>query len=1119
MTDTIPPRTARLEAALADRLRRGERRLRHVDKPHAPLSYVQQSLWILARLAEGEPVNHRPLRLRLRGELDRGALREALDTIADRHTVLRTTFPLEDGEPIQRIHPPAPVTLPTVDVSASPDPESAAESAAADHLARPFDLTSDVAFRPLLVHLGPSDHLLVVAFHHIVFDGWSEHVFVDELLAHYDAGGTSPDVPEMTIDYADFARWERARTDEARIAADLHYWRSRLADLPPDLELPPDRGVGAAGRDPVGIVIPDELTKTLERVAADRGATLFMTLLTVLQILVARHSGQDDIVVGVPTAGRPLTETEPLIGCFINTVALRADVGGNPPFAHLLDQVRTATLEALDHSRAPFGRVFGELRPWTPDRVPLYRVHFQLRNFPMRWRSSPSLDVSVVDEPAAGGNHLTVRAVRHGDHLEMTFGYDPTRFRRTTIERWAGHYLNLVRAVAADPGVRIREPELIDDAERRRVLVDFNRGGARRLPAPILVADRLRERARIEPDTAAVEDGETVTGYGELDGMIDRVATALIERGLGTDDRVVVYGDRSLPTIAGIIGALRAGVAYIPVDAGITAPWITRAVDEARPRLVLTRPALLPSLPDVGLDTVLLDDLLAGPPVDPVETRATPEDLAYVLYTSGSTGPPKGVLVEQRNLAWFLDSLATVQPLAPGDRILLAHSISFDAVADDLHAPLTAGATVVVADDDVFASVPRFLEFAARRRVTHLRLPTSFFHVLAAEVLDLGLDLPSSLRFLGFGGEQARADLVERWCRRFGDVVELHNSYGPTETTVSVTEASLASLGPDPVEWVPIGRPHPGSSVYVLDDRGRPAPIGVVGELHIGGPLVTRGYLGAPELTARRFLADPFSPGGRMYRSGDLGRWLDDGTLEVLGRVDRQVKIRGYRVEPGEVEAALRSTPGVVEAAVVVRPAADQTLGLFAYVTGDVDGKKVWDHLAAVLPSFLLPVSVTVVEDLPRTAGGKVDVARLPDPSPSTAPRPSTERSSAAPHVAQVWREVLGIDAVGPDADFFELGGHSLLAIRLMSRLADRVGVELPLTTLFEHPTLGALTAAVDAALGADPDAPSPAEPVTDPIDATAAEPEDLEALLEEIESLSDDEAAALLARLDEEGR
>ncbi len=1116
-------RSHRIERILAERLRRARSGIVHVDEPTAPLSHVQQSLWILSQLAGNRPTAHRPLSLSVGGELDVDALAAALGAVVRRHAVLRTTFPTDGPEPIQRVEAPGPVDLPVVDVSGDPDPATAARREAERHFRRPFDLTREVPFRPLLIRRGPSDHLLAVSLHHIVFDGWSERIFVNELVAHYDAaveGRTSADLPTPTIGFADFARWERSQIDEERIAADLAYWRRRLADLPPDLDLPPDRRP-AGDVEPVSARVPVELTRRLEALATSNRATLFMTLLAALQVLVARHSGQDDVLVGVPTAGRPLPETEPLIGCFINTVVIRADLAGNPPFTAVLDQARTATLEALDHARAPFGRVFGEIRPWTPDRVPLYRVSFQLRNFPEPFRRSVHLDVTVTDEAPSPGDHLTLRAARNDDGVALTFGYDPTRFRRDTIERWAGHYLTLLEAVAEDPTSGIRDHVLLTATERRRVVVDFNDGATRPEGPRTLVADRVRQVAARLPDATAVEDGEERVSFRDLDLMVDRVAAALVERNLDGEDRVVVYADRSIPTIAGILGALRAGVAYIPVDADLATAWLGTVVAQARPSLILTRPWLVPATASLGVEVAVLDDLVDGPACAPVEGRARPEDVAYILYTSGSTGPPKGVLVEQRNLASFLDSMAAVRPLGPDDRVMLFHSISFDAVASNLHAPLAFGACVVVRDEDAVASIPRLLRWLDRRRITVMSLPTGMFHALAEEMVKTDTEFPPRLRLIFFGGEQARADVVGRWLRRFGDRVVLHNSYGPTETTVFV---AWHEFGADDLalDWVPIGRPVPGTAIYVLDDRGRPTPIGVRGEIYVSGPLVARGYLEAPELTNARFLADPFRPGERMYRTGDIGRWLPDGTLETLGRVDRQVKVRGFRVEPGEIEATLRSFDDVEDAAVVPAETADGTRALHAYIVGTADPLEVHARLRTRLPSFLVPATVTPVETLPVNVAGKLDVHSLPDP---LRPEPVSRRRSGlgpAEEVAATWREVLGLDAVDPDSSFFSLGGHSLLALRLLSRLRNRLGCEVPLTVLFEHPTLRLFTAAVEALVtgqGSDGSvgAAEPAPSTNPPPVSSGLAAADVATLLKEIEQLTDEEAEALLARLDEE--
>ena len=1108
-------RAHRIERALSERLRRDRPGIVHVAEPTAPLSHVQQSLWILSRLARDPQAAHRPLSLALRGPLDMDALRSALTAIVRRHAVLRTTFPAVGPEPVQRIGPPAEVDLPVADVSDAPDPAASAQAVADRHFRRPFALETDPPFRPLLIRCGGDHHVLAISLHHIAFDGWSERIFVNELVALYDAaveGRGTPDLPDLPIDFADYARWERQHVDDARIEADLAYWRERLADLPPDLDLLPDRGIVPDPFPiPVTVGVSADLTARLERLATSEGCTLFMVLLAALQVLVARHSGQDDFAIGVPTASRPLRETESLIGCFINTVAIRADLAGNPPFTTVLGSTRIATLEALDHAQAPFGRVFGELRPWSEQRLPLFRVQFQLRNFPEPFRRSRHLEISVGDPTLPGGNHLAVRATRGPDGITLHLRYDPNRFHRATIERWAGHYLTLLRGIVDDPTRGVRDHVLLSDDEYRQVIVGFNRGLPRTRVRTTLLADRLRRVASQHPEATALEDGDRAVRYRELDQMVDRVASALLDRGLGAGDRVVLYADRSLATVVGILGALRAGVPYVPVDPAVTARWLRSLVDQTRPGMILTRPHLTDDLASVEAPVGVVDRLIDGPPADPVDGRARPDDVAYVLYTSGSTGDPKGVLVEQGNLASFVDALAAAQPMGPGDRVALFHSISFDGTVTSLHAPLTTGTTVVIPRPDAFGSIPSLLRWLAEQQITILKVPTGFFHTFAEEVLAADADLPPTLRLISFGGEQVRADVIRRWLERFGDRIPVHNTYGPTETTVYVTHHAF-SPADLPLDWAPVGRPVEGSAIYVLDPELRPTPIGVTGEIYVAGPQVARGYLDAPELTAQRFLEDPFCGQGRMYRTGDRGRWLPDGVLEVLGRIDRQVKVRGFRVEPEEIEIALRALDDVDDAVVVPRPSADGSTALHAYYVGSANPATVHDALRRRLPPFLVPATVTPIEALPRTVTGKLDTQRLPDPSSAARTEPSPSTTDIAEHVARVWSEVLGVDAAEPDADFFALGGHSLLAIRLMSRIHERLHCEIPLTALFEHPTLAEFTAAVEDHIGTPPSEQPPPTP-----QGPSADPDDVAALLAEIEQLTDEEAEALLALLEEE--
>ena len=671
------------------------------------------------------------------------------------------------------------------------------------------------------------------------------------------------------------------------------------------------------------------------------------------------------------------------------------------------------------------------------------------------------------------GVQLDVKLCRHGGRADLLFNYDPERFCRQTIERWLGHYEILLSAVARAPDTGMRHFVLLGDRERQRVISDFNKAIPDRPGPPLLAAERLRDIARTYASNAAIEEGELSVSYEQFDAMVDRVAASLLRRGLQAEDLVVIYADRSIASVVGIMGALRAGVAYIPIDPEQTSEWLVQVLDQAQPSAILTRAHLAGQLAEVAPELVLLDELISGPPVAPVNRRPDYHDLAYILYTSGSSGKPKGVLIEQGQLACFLDAMAERQPLEPGDRTVLYYSLSFDPVATCIHAPLAAGATVLIRDESVISSIPGLLSWLDERKVSHFRCPASYFHNLAEHLLGEHGALPPNLRSIAFGGEQVRADLVSRWLRHFGQSVALHNNYGPTETTVWVTSTDL-SCSPDyALDWVPIGQPAAGSKAYVLDPQGSPCPIGVVGEIFIGGKLVGRGYLKLPELTASRFLPDPFSgeDSARMYKTGDLGRWLPSGELEVIGRMDNQVKIRGFRVEPGELADALRRLPGVAESAVVPRTGPGGRVSLHAYASSSgaqLNVADIREDLHTTLPPFLCPASITIIDNWPRTVSGKLDISALPDPG--TTPTVNNDEAATALPVAEalipIWKEVLACESVGLHEDFFDLGGNSLLAIRMVSRINDRLDVKLPITTVFESATVSELSRAICRARG-----------------------------------------------------
>jgi len=1083
----------------------------------APLSPVQRSLWILAQLAGGEPVNVRPVHLRLRGPLDVAGLATALSRLVERHSILRSTFPMVGGDPVQVVGDTPAFDLEPIDLTSEVDPEAVARDLTDRHARTAFDLTTEAPFRPSLIRLATDDHVLTIAMHHIVFDGWSERRLHDEVAVIYDAvvDGASPQLDPLPIQFRDAAAWLSSRADEAGEAADLDWWEKRLADLPPDLELPVDRPpLDAEPPSPLEVDLGQELTAALGELAARHQATVFMVLMAAVQTLTMRLTGQHDVIVGFPSAGRPRPETEPLIGCFIDSIAVRSQLDPDAGFAERLAGTRQDVLEALSHTAVPFSRVMGAIRPWTGgDRTPLYRVQVQLRNFPGEVRNSRHLEIEPFGVLPGAGAHLSVRAELRDGSLHLSVLHDPSRFRAETVRRWTGALQRVLEAAVADESTPIGDIEVMGSEERTLVAGGWD-GTPDETLVPTLAADRLRSIAQSQPGAIAVLDGARQVTYAEFDRMVDRTASALEARGIGAEDAVVLFLDRSIEAAVAVFAALRAGVAYVPVDTELTAEWLSSVVEQVSPAAVVVDPHHGDQLTHLGVPLVTVDELVAESSGSATRTPA-PDDLAYILYTSGSTGVPKGVMVEQGNLATFLAADDEAERSHPGDRVLWFHSMSFDAVAKGLHSPLVTGATMVVRDEEAIRSIPRFLAWCDRVELTHLPIPTSFAHVLFEEAVAVSAELPDRLSVVSFGGEQARADLAEAWLAHYGDRVRLRNTYGPTETTIWLTAVDLETADV-PFGRVSIGRPYRGAKIRVVDDRGNLVPIGVNGELLLGGSLVSRGYLGAPDLTAERFTTD--GDGVRWYRSGDLGRWLPDGSLEVLGRLDRQVKIRGYRVEPGEVEAALRSLAAVRDAAAVVAPGLDGELALHAYAESNADPADLAARLAVDLPAFLRPSTVTVLDEFPRSISGKLDARRLPEPGTRAVratPTDVAQADGALDAVRSIWMDVLGVDEVNPEDGFFALGGHSLLAIRVISRIRDSLGIDVPLPTLFTHPTLGELVGEVSSLLGADPARPETGAGATG--EQTESEP-DLAALLDEIERLSDEEAAALLATLEADG-
>ncbi|MGW3463079.1 amino acid adenylation domain-containing protein, partial [Streptomyces olivaceoviridis] len=1065
----------------------------------APMSYAQQRLWFLEEFAPGGAEYVTALALRLRGTLDTGALRAALTALVARHESLRTTFDSVDGHGVQRVHPPHAVPLPVRDLSQTADPASALRGPLAEERSRPFDLREGPLLRTGLIRLAGNDHVLTVTLHHIVTDGWSTSVLLGDLAHLYRAelGCVQAQLPPLQVQYADYARWQRD-TGDTDSGEHLAYWKRQLADTAP-LELPTDRprppvrtSAGATTR----LVVAARTVRRLTRLARDHGTTLFTTLVAAAQTYLARLSGAEDVAVGTVTSGRDRPETQGLVGFFVNTLVLRSRAGAEEPFSGFLTAVRQTVLDAFAHQDVPFERIVDEVDPVRDtSRSPLFQVMVVLQNTPAAGLDLPGLDVTDVEpESEQAAFDLTLEFAETDDGaLHGLLTYNTDLFDPATADRMAGQLGTLLHAVAEDPDRPLGALPLTSDDELK-TLLDQGLGSFRPVPETTLPALFERQAART-PDAVALVDGDRELTYAEVDRAANRLAHRLVRDGVGPERVVALALPRSAATVVAQLAVTKAGGAFLPVDPGYPPQRREFMVRDAGAHLVLGDPAEVWAAD--GPDTAPTDTDRTAP--------LTPAHPAYVIYTSGSTGTPKGVVVTHRGLASFAAAAIEQYAAGPGDRVLQFASPSFDASVLELCVSLLGGAALVTGEEGPLVG-ERLAEVLAERRVSHTLIPPA---ALATVPPETAAALPD-LRTLIVGAEACPADLVDTWApgRR------MINSYGPTEATIVATWTGPLTPGTGAPS---IGRPAGGIRVRVLDAALRPVPPGVTGELYLAGPGLARGYLGRPGLTAQRFVADPFgAPGERMYRTGDLVRWTADGRLRFAGRADDQVKLRGFRIEPGEIESALRRSPLVRDAVVVVRAGEtpDAPARLVAYVV-PAEGRPAADasafdpsaadssaaersavgasvadrsaadpstagraggevrlpvgelrlHLAGLLPPHMVPSVFVPLDRLPLTPNGKTDRRALPAPGPAqyadgpkTAPRTDTER-----RIARIWADVLGIEEVGADDNFFALGGDSILSMQVVSRLR-RDGLHLATRDLFTHQTVAELATVVRAA-------------------------------------------------------
>jgi amino acid adenylation domain-containing protein len=1038
------------------------------DRP-LPLSFAQERLWFIDRLEPGSAVYNIPAALRLAGALDEPALERALSEIVRRHESLRTTFIEADNAPVQVIAPFGGFALPLEDLSAlaEADREAAVGRRAGEEAARPFDLAAGPLFRAALLRLGEEEHVLLLSMHHIVSDGWSMGVFARELSALYAVyreGRASP-LPELAVQYADYAVWQREQLAGETLDRQLAYWTERLADAPALLELPTDRprpAVQTYRGASVPVELAPELLDRLQALGRSEGATLYMTVLSAFQVLLGRYAGSEDIVVGSPIAGRTRGEVEALIGFFVNTLVLRTDLSGDPSFRELLRRVRAMTLGAYEHQDVPFEKLVAELQPERSlSHAPLFQVSFALQDTGDRGDGLQGLKAGgagAAIEIAKFDLSLTLTATSQG--LRGGLNYATDLFERGTVERMLGHLARVLEQVAEDADVRLSRLELLGGAERALVLEEWNRTDAD-VPADVCIHELFEAQADRTPGAVAVRfEAESLT-YGALNALANRLAHHLRALGVGPDARVGICVERGPEMVAGLLAILKAGGAYVPLDPAYPADRLRYMLEDSAPAALVTQSTLAGAFAGLDVPVVEMDAPAApwaqGPETNPARAGLTPDHLAYVIYTSGSTGRPKGVMVEHRSLVNHTAWQAAAFGIGAGDTVLQRTSVSFDASVWELWTPLATGARMLLLSSDAMKDPAAIGRVMAEGGVT----VAQFVPLLLQAVLGaLPADVSLPIRVLFCGGEPLSAALVDEACS--AGVGEVVNLYGPTEATIDSTwHPSAAGDGRAPA----IGRPIANARMYVLDARGAPAPVGVAGELYVGGAGVARGYLGRAGLTAERFVPDPFSANGgaRMYRTGDRGRWRADGTLEFLGRTDFQVKVRGFRIELGEVEAALLGHAGVRECVVVAREDVPGEKRLVAYVVGGAEAGALREHLRRELPEYMVPSAFVPLDALPLAPNGKLDRKALPAPdfAPAeeryVAPRTPTEEV-----LAEIWAETLRRDRVGVTESFFALGGHSLLATRVVSRVRQVFGVEVPLRALFEGPTVAELAGRVE---------------------------------------------------------
>ncbi len=1033
-----------------------------------PLSCAQEQIWLHTQLAPEVPMYNEAVIVDRKGPLDVAALERALSEIIRRHEAWRTNFELADGQPVQVVRDAQPIRVPVVDLRSlsAVERELKARSLAEEQTRKPFDLKQDLLVRAQLLRLTDEDHQLVLTLHHIVFDGLSIYdVFFPEFLALYRAyaSGGTVSLPELPIRYTDFAAWQKERQLEGPLCQQMDYWRQQLSGEVPVLQLPTDRprpavqnyrGAMQAFR------LPKELSDGLRQMSQREGSTVFMALLAAFTTLLHRYTGQDDFVVGTVSAGRKETELQRLIGCFQNPVCLRMNASGDPSFREMQKRARTAILGALSHDDVPFGSLVQEFLPERDlSRNPILQVLISLAPPMPKVDDGWDLKQMSVDAGAAKFD-LDLELDDRPDGIRGRFVYNTDLFDHATIARTLGHWQTLLESAVANPDQPISKIGLMTAAEKEQ-LAAWNRTQVE-YPQGQCIHQLVEAQAERTPSAVAVQQDKQTLTYRELNSRANQLAHSLRKRGVGADVPVGICLQSSPEMMVALLGVLKAGAACLALDPKYPQERLAYMIEDARVAVLIADSRTAENFPNHSAEVIDIDldwGRIAQESTDNPGVEMTPENLAYLIYTSGSTGKPRGVQLTHRGLVNHNAAVIRLYGLTPDDCVLQFSSISFDIAVEEIYPTWISGARLVLKTPDMPLTAEEFLRWIRQRRISMLSLPTAYWHELVHQLAESGLELPERLRLVIVGGEKASPVTLAAWRKLAGDRVRWINTYGPTEASVIATSYEPKGDFPTPL---PIGKPIANTQVYILNANLEPQPIGVRGELCIGGKGVARGYLNRPDLNEKKFIVDPFGDGkALLYRTGDMARYLPDGNLEFLGRTDDQVKIRGFRVELGEIEALLAQAPGVDMGVVIAREDARGEKSLVAYfVPTHEPAPKSGDlriFLQERLPEHMIPSSFVKLATMPLTPNGKVDRRALPEPSAADAEVAENfdePKDALESQLVSIWQSVLGKSPIGIRQSFFDLGGHSLLAVRLMHRMEQVFGTKMPITTLFQAPTI-----------------------------------------------------------------